>query len=111
MVGGDYIARNIKALAPDGRLCQIAFLGGSKAEIDFLPVMLKRLTITGSTLRPRPVEFKAAIARALHEKVWPLVEKGDVRPILHQTFPLREAAAAHRLMESSAHIGKIVLQA
>jgi putative PIG3 family NAD(P)H quinone oxidoreductase len=111
MVGGDYIARNIKALAPDGRLCQIAFLGGSKAEVDFMPVMLKRLTLTGSTLRPRPVAFKAAIARALAEKVWPLVEKGEVKPVIFKTLPLAEAAAAHQLMESSAHIGKIILQA
>jgi putative PIG3 family NAD(P)H quinone oxidoreductase len=110
MVGGDYIARNIKALAPDGRLCQIAFLGGSKAEVDFLPMMLKRLTLTGSTLRPRPVEFKAAIARALEKNVWPLVEKGAVKPVLFKTLPLGQAAEAHRLMESSAHIGKIVLQ-
>jgi putative PIG3 family NAD(P)H quinone oxidoreductase len=110
MVGGDYIARNIKALAPDGRLCQIAFLGGSKAEVDFLPMMLKRLTLTGSTLRPRPVEFKAAIARALEKNVWPLVEKGAVKPVLFKTLPLAQAAEAHRLMESSAHIGKIVLQ-
>ena len=110
MVGGDYIGRNIKALAPDGRLCQIAFLGGSKVELNFMPVMLKRLTLTGSTLRPRPVAFKAAIARSLAEKVWPLVEKGDVKPIIHKTLPLAEAAEAHQLMESSAHIGKIVLQ-
>jgi putative PIG3 family NAD(P)H quinone oxidoreductase len=110
MVGGDYIARNIKALAPDGRLCQIAFLGGSKAVVDFLPMMLKRLTLTGSTLRPRPVEFKAAIARALEKNVWPLVEKGAVKPVLFKTLPLAQAAEAHRLMESSAHIGKIVLQ-
>jgi len=111
MVGGSYIVRNIKALAPDGRLCQIAFLGGSKAEVDFTPMMLKRLTLTGSTLRPRPVAFKAAIARSLSEKVWPLVEKGQIKPIVHKVFPLAEAAAAHRLMESSAHIGKIVLKA
>ncbi|HEY5597406.1 MAG TPA: NAD(P)H-quinone oxidoreductase [Kiloniellales bacterium] len=111
MVGGEYIARNIKALAPDGRLCQIAFLGGSKAEVDFLPVMLKRLTLTGSTLRPRPIDFKAAIARALEQNVWPLVEKGTVRPVVFKTLPLAQAAEAHRLMESSAHIGKIVLQA
>ncbi len=111
MVGGDYIARNIKALAPEGRLCQIAFLGGSKAEIDFLPVMLKRLSLSGSTLRPRPVAFKAEIARSLAEKVWPLVEKGQVKPVIFKTLPLAEAAAAHHLMESSAHIGKIVLQA
>jgi len=111
MVGGDYIARNIKALAPDGRLCQIAFLGGSKAEVDFLPVMLKRLTLTGSTLRPRPVAFKAAIARALTEKVWPLVEKGEVKPVIYKTLSLKEAVEAHHLMESSTHIGKIMLKA
>lgn len=109
MVGGDYIPRNIKALAPDGRLCFIAFLGGSKAEVDFLHVMLKRVTISGSTLRARDVPFKAEIARNLKEKVWPLVEQGKIKPILHATFPLAEAAEAHRLMESSAHIGKIVL--
>lgn len=111
MVGGEYIARNIKALAPDGRLCQIAFLMGSKAEVDFLPMMLKRLTLTGSTLRPRPVDFKAAIARALERNVWPLVEKGTVKPVIFKTLPLAQAAEAHRLMESSTHIGKIVLQA
>jgi putative PIG3 family NAD(P)H quinone oxidoreductase len=109
MVGGGYIQRNIKALAPDGRLCYIAFLGGSKAEVDFLPMMLKRITISGSTLRARSVEFKGAIARNLKDKVWPLVEAGEIRPVVHQTFALAEAAAAHRLMESSAHIGKIVL--
>ncbi|MFQ5775436.1 MAG: NAD(P)H-quinone oxidoreductase [Kiloniellaceae bacterium] len=109
MVGGDYIARNIAALAPEGRLCHIAFLGGSRAEVDFLPVMLKRLTITGSTLRARSVAFKGAIARDLEEKVWPLVAAGKVRPVVHATFPLARAAEAHRLMESSAHIGKIVL--
>jgi putative PIG3 family NAD(P)H quinone oxidoreductase len=111
MVGGDYIQRNIEALAPDGRLVYIAFLGGAKAEVNFLPMMLKRLTITGSTLRARPVEFKAAIARQLRERVWPLVERGEVGVVLHKTFPLRSAAEAHRLMESSAHIGKIVLVA
>jgi len=109
MVGGDYIQRDIKALAPDGRLVFIAFLGGSTAEIDFLPVMLKRLSITGSTLRARSVGFKAAIAQSLRSQVWPLIEAGKVKPIVHKTFPLAEAAAAHALMESSAHIGKIVL--
>ncbi len=109
MVGGDYIQRDIKALAPDGRLCFIAFLGGSKAEVDFLPAMLKRLTITGSTLRARDVAFKGAIAEALREKAWPLIEAGQVKPVLHKTFPLAQAAEAHRLMESSQHIGKIVL--
>ena len=110
MVGGSYVARDIEVLAPDGRLVFIAFLGGSKAEIDFLPVMLKRLSITGSTLRPRPIAFKAAIARALHEKVWPLLEQGEARPRIFKTFPLAEAAQAHALMESSAHVGKIVLE-
>jgi putative PIG3 family NAD(P)H quinone oxidoreductase len=109
MVGGDYIQRNIQALAPDGRLCYIAFLGGSKAEVDFLPMMLKRITISGSTLRARSVAFKGAIARNLKDKVWPLVEAGQVRPVLHASFALAEAAEAHRLMESSAHIGKIAL--
>ena len=109
MVGGSYVARDIEALAPDGRLVFIAFLGGSKAEIDFLPVMLKRLKITGSTLRPRPVAFKAAIAQALKAKVWPLLEQGKAKPQIFKTFPLAEAAAAHALMESSAHVGKIVL--
>lgn len=109
MVGGDYIQRNIKALGPDGRHVSIAFLGGSKAEVNFMPVMLKRLTLTGSTLRPLPVERKAEIARALEESVWPLIASGEIAPVVHSTFPLAEAAEAHRLMESSQHIGKIVL--
>jgi NADPH2:quinone reductase len=109
MVGGDYIQRNIAALAPEGRLVQIAFLGGSKATVDFLPLMLKRLTYTGSTLRPRPVEFKGAIAWSLEEKVWPLLAAGTVAPQIFRTFALRDAADAHRLMESSAHVGKIML--
>jgi putative PIG3 family NAD(P)H quinone oxidoreductase len=109
MVGGDYIAKNLALLAPDGRLCFIAFLQGSKAEVNFLPVLVKRLTIGGSTLRPRPVAFKAAIARNLEEKVWPLIAEGRIKPVIHQAFPLAEAAEAHSLMESSAHIGKIVL--
>ena len=109
MVGGDYIARDLEALAPEGRLVFIAFLGGPKVELNFMPVMLKRLTITGSTLRPRPVDFKAAIAHNLKETVWPLIEAGTVRPVIHQTFPLDQAAEAHRLMETSSHIGKIVL--
>jgi putative PIG3 family NAD(P)H quinone oxidoreductase len=108
MVGGDYIARDIAALAPDGRLVIIAFLGGPKAEVNFMPVMLKRLTLTGSTLRARSVEFKAAIAHNLKEKVWPMLEAGKLRPVMAKSFPLAEAAAAHALMESSAHIGKIV---
>ena len=109
MVGGDYIQRDIKALAPDGRLVFIAFLGGSTAEVNFLPLMIKRLTLTGSTLRIRPIEFKAAIARELEAKVWPLIAQGQIRPVLHQRFPLAQAAQAHGLMESGTHIGKIVL--
>ncbi len=109
MVGGDYIQRDIKALAPDGRLVFIAFLGGSTAEVNFLPMMIKRLTLTGSTLRIRPIEFKAAIARELEAKVWPLIAQGQIGPVLHQRFPLAQAAQAHGLMESGTHIGKIVL--
>jgi len=110
MVGGDYINRNIKVLAQDGRLVNIAFLQGSKAEINLMPVMLKRLTLTGSTLRARPVEVKAGIAKELLETVWPLIAKGDVKPVMHSVFPLEKAAEAHKLMESSTHIGKIVLE-
>ncbi len=109
MVGGSYIEREIAALAPDGRLVFIAFLGGSKAEINFLPVMLKRLTVTGSTLRARSIDFKAAIADNLAKSVWPLLESGRMKPLLHAGFPLEEAAEAHRLMETSTHIGKIML--
>jgi NADPH2:quinone reductase len=109
MVGGDYIPRNLACLAVEGRLVQIAFLSGSKQEIDILPLMMKRLTLTGSTLRPRTVAQKGAIADALRARVWPLLEAGTVAPVIHATFPLRRAAEAHRLMESSAHIGKIVL--
>jgi len=110
MVGGDYVARNFDALAPDGRLVSIAFLTGSKVQVDLMPVMLKRLTLTGSTLRPRPVEFKAAIAEKLKAHIWPLIEDGKIAPFIHSTFPLSDAAEAHALMESSEHIGKIVLQ-
>jgi putative PIG3 family NAD(P)H quinone oxidoreductase len=109
MVGGDYIARNLQCLAVDGRLVQIAFLKGAKAEINFAPLMVKRQTITGSTLRPRSVSEKGAIAATLEAKVWPLLAKGTVAPLVHATFPLEQAAEAHRLMESSAHLGKIVL--
>jgi len=111
MVGGDYIQRNIKALATEGRLVNIAFLQGSKAEINLLPVMLKRLTLTGSTLRPQSVRRKGEIATAIKEKVWPLIAEGRIKPVIHTTFSLDEAAEAHRLMESSKHIGKIVLLA
>jgi putative PIG3 family NAD(P)H quinone oxidoreductase len=109
MVGGDYILRNLKVLALEGRLVQIAFLKGSTTEINLLPLMMKRQTLTGSTLRPRSVAEKGVIADALRKKVWPLLDAGTVAPIIHATFPLAKAADAHRLMESSAHIGKIVL--
>ena len=109
MVGGDYVPRNIEALAMDGRLIVIALPGGARAEVDLLKVLHRRLTLTGGSLRVRTVEQKGAIARALEEHVWPLLESGRVAPVVHATFPLAEAAAAHRLMESSAHIGKIVL--
>jgi len=109
MVGGDYVERNIKLLKTEGRLVNIAFLKGSKVEINLLPMMLKRLTLTGSTLRPRSVAEKGAIARAIEEKVWPLIAAGKVKPIIERQFPLAQAAEAHRLMETSTHIGKIVL--
>lgn len=109
MVGGDYVPRELTCLADDGRLVLIALLGGAKAEISLSAVLLRRLTLTGSTLRPRPVAFKAAIAAALRAKVWPLLESGAIRPAVHATFPLAAATDAHRLMESSQHIGKIVL--
>jgi NADPH2:quinone reductase len=109
MVGGDYFQRNINSLTMEGRLVNIAYLKGARVEVNFLPVMRNRLTITGSTLRPRTVQEKGAIAAALHAKVWPLIEKGTVKPLIERTFPLKEAAAAHRLLESSSHVGKIVL--
>ena len=109
MVGGSYVNRNLKILALEGRLVQIAFLEGNKVEIDLGPLMVKRQTLTGSTLRPRSVAEKGAIAATLREKVWPLIEAGKVGPVIFKTFPLAEAAAAHRLMESSSHIGKIML--
>ncbi|MDP6343443.1 MAG: NAD(P)H-quinone oxidoreductase [Alphaproteobacteria bacterium] len=111
MVGGDYLPRNLQALAVEGRLVQIAVLHGPKVEgFNILPVMLKRLTVTGSTLRPRSVAQKAVIADELRDRVWPLLEQGAVRPVMDQTFPLDQAAAAHARMESSEHIGKIVLE-
>ncbi|MGX4642297.1 NAD(P)H-quinone oxidoreductase [Massilia sp. SYSU DXS3249] len=110
MVAGDYVAREINCLADDGRIALIALLGGAKANVDLGQVLRRRLTISGSTLRPRPVAFKAAIARNLRERVWPLIEGGRVKPVIHQVFPLEAAAQAHALMESSTHVGKIVLQ-
>ncbi len=110
MVGGDYVAREISCLADDGRIVIIALLGGAKANVDLGQVLRRRLTITGSTLRPRPVAFKAQIARELRERVWPLLAAGEIKPVIYQTFPLEEAAAAHTLMESSAHVGKIMLR-
>ncbi len=110
MVGGDYINRNIRSLAVNGRMVQIAFLEGSKAQIDATPIMVKRLTFTGSTLRPRSDEDKGEIARALTQKVVPLMEQGKCLPVIHKVFPLAEAAQAHVLMESSKHIGKIALK-
>jgi putative PIG3 family NAD(P)H quinone oxidoreductase len=109
MIGGDYLPRNLKSLAVEGRIVQIALQGGPKVEMNLLPIMLKRLTLTGSTLRPRSVAQKAMIAHSLREKVWPLLESDKVRPIIHATFPLAQASDAHRMMESSQHIGKIVL--
>ena len=109
MVGGDYFQRNIDALGLEGRLVEIATLHGVKAELNIQTIMQRRLTITGSTLRARPVADKGAIAAALRQHVWPLLEAGAVKPIVHATFPLRDAAEAHRIMESSAHIGKLLL--
>ncbi len=111
MVGAPYMQRNLRVLGMDGRLVLIAFLEGSKVEtFDFVTVMTKRLTITGSTMRPRTTTQKGAIAAALREKVWPLLDDGKCGPVIYKTFPLAEAAAAHALMESSAHIGKIMLR-
>ncbi len=109
MVGGDYTARNLETLAVEGRLVQIAFLRGSKVDLNLEPIMRKRLTLTGSTLRPRTVAQKGVIAETLEERVWPLLAAGGLRPPIFRTFPLAEAAAAHALMESNTHIGKIVL--
>jgi putative PIG3 family NAD(P)H quinone oxidoreductase len=109
MIGGSYLPRNLKSLAVEGRIVQIALQGGPKVEMNLLPIMLKRLTLTGSTLRPRTVTQKAMIAHSLRERVWPLLESGKVKPIIHATFPLASANEAHRMMEGSQHIGKIVL--
>ncbi len=110
MVAGDYVPRELELLAEDGRLVFIATLGGKHADIDASLIMRRRLTLTGSTLRARPIAFKAALARQLHERVWPLLESGKVKPVIHRAFPARDAAKAHALMESSEHIGKIMLE-
>lgn len=109
MIGGDYIDRNFQAAAPDGRIAQIAFLGGSKVEVDFVRLLVKRLTLTGSTMRPRSPAFKAAIAAELYRDVWPLIASGRVKSRVDSTFPLERAADAHRHIESSKHMGKIIL--
>jgi putative PIG3 family NAD(P)H quinone oxidoreductase len=109
MVAGSYIPRNLDCLAREGRLVLIAFLGGAKAEVDFRPVLQRWLTVTGSTLRPRSIEEKGRIARALVKEVWPLLESGEIAPVVQATVPLTEAAEAHRLLEEGAHIGKVVL--
>jgi NADPH:quinone reductase len=109
MVGGDYVARSLKIMATGGRHVSIAFLRGARIELNLEPLMRKRLTLTGSTLRPRSVAEKSAIAAELREKVWPLLNSGRIRPVMFKTFPLAQAAAAHALMESSEHIGKIAL--
>jgi len=110
IIGGDYFPRNLKCLAYDGRLVQIALQNGIKAEINLLPIMVKRLTITGSTLRARDDAFKADIANKLHKNVWPLLASGKIKPVIDSTFTLDEAAVAHEYMESSQHIGKIILE-
>jgi NADPH2:quinone reductase len=109
MVGGDYVPRELKALANDGRLVLIAFLGGAKANVNLADIMMRRLVLTGSTLRARSAAVKADIARSLREKVWPLIEAGKMRPVVHAVFPLDRASDGHALMESGAHVGKIVL--
>jgi putative PIG3 family NAD(P)H quinone oxidoreductase len=109
MVGGDYVARNIEALAIEGRLLQVGLLGGYKAQVNLIALMQRRVTLTGSTLRARSVAEKGVIAAALLQHVWPLFESGAVRPVIHATFPLRAAADAHRVMDASTHIGKLVL--
>ena len=109
MVGGDYLARDVRALAPEGRLVMIAHQKAAVAELDFAQVMVKRLTITGSTLRPQSVEAKARIAAALRREVWPLLDAGRIAPVIDRVYPLEAAAEAHARLESSAHVGKIIL--
>jgi NADPH2:quinone reductase len=110
MVGGDYLKREISCLADDGRLVLIGLLGGARGELPLAQVLMRRLTVTGSTLRPRTVAYKAGIARALRERVWPLIDAGKIRPVIHASFPLEQAAEAHRVMEAGQHIGKLVLR-
>jgi len=109
MVGGDYIQRNLKVAAKGGRIVNIAYLKGSKVEVDMLPILIKHLTLTGSTLRPRSAEEKACIALALRENIWPLIERGQIKPLIAARFALKEVADAHKLMERGDHIGKIIL--
>jgi len=109
MVAGDYVGRELNCLADDGRLVIIALLGGAKGQIDFGQILRRRLTITGSTLRPRPVAFKQMIADKLRQRIWPLLASGQIKPVIYQSFPLDQAAAAHTLMETSTHVGKIML--
>ena len=109
ILGGDYIQRNMSAAAMDGRIVQLAYRKGAKVEVDMMPLMRKRLTYHGSTLRPRPDEFKAAIASDLHEKVWPWFAEGKIKPLTHKTFPMEDVAKAHQMMEDAQHVGKILL--
>jgi NADPH2:quinone reductase len=109
MAGGDFVPKELRSLADEGRLVMIAFLRGMKTEVDLSVIMSKRLQITGSTLRPRPIEFKGQVAKSLRERVWPLIEAGKIKPVIFKTFALAEASEAHKLMETSQHIGKIVL--
>ncbi len=111
MVGGDYVPRNMKVLATDGRHVSIAVQGGGKTELDLVQMMQKRLVLTGSTLRPRPVAEKTELARGLRNHVWPLIEQGKIKPVIFKTFPLAEAAQAHAALEAGDHVGKIVLTA
>jgi NADPH2:quinone reductase len=111
MVGGDYVNRNLEVLAVEGRLVQIAFLRGGRVEVNLAPLMQKRLTFTGSTLRPRTPQEKGAIARALHQHVWPRFERRELRPVIHATFPLERASEAHAMLEAGEHVGKVVLVA
>ncbi len=110
MVAGDYVPRELQCLADDGRLVIIAFLGGTKTQLNMTDILRRRLTITGSTLRPRPVAFKAKLAGALEEKVWPLIANGTIKPVIHSRYALKNARDAHAMMESSSHIGKLILQ-